>query len=646
MKPFEPQPYDKVLPIPDFARNEGFEEYIDQNGHWRPNPNDLPDDVEDDTIIVGVIDTGIPLGHNRFRNPDGSTRVLAAWQQLAEWRSPTGLSQDFLPFGRELYQNSINTLLAEHSGGDLEGWLDEDGFNTATGVLDMVHILGHREVAGRFSHGAHVLDAAAGHDPEKETDFLRRVKIITVNIPSSTTFGASGTFLDDFMIYAIQRISDVADEIWLKNHPDWASDPEAAEQAGYPVVTNISFGKQAGSKTTLDFFPAALKKFREERSEHNLAPVFFAMPAGNDNLLRGNAYLEPRAGETKTLDWRILPEDQSSNYVEIWTQNQDFSDGLPLEIAVIPPGCDQAEFHTDGGQDQHVRRLGARGSIYFQTVQDPERSGEFKFRYVICIAPTSRPSGGGATAPAGTWTIKVRNTSSMRIQCVLAVQTDQQIQPGRPVNLLSYFDDREYRVYDDDGILVESYSYPAEDPVNLDLNTETPIRRHGTMNASAAHEFVTRVGGYRASDGKPAHYSATGRGRSNGLDDGTEIGSSKRGGRKGAPTASFPTDDGPAHFGILSAGAANGSVAAMRGTSFASSQATRRIAESLLQYNDPTISEKERLFKIADSAEHNDRQARLNGTPPFHASPLDIENAGAGRVKSPLRSRVSRTGRE
>lgn len=646
-----------TVPIPDFANNPTFAAYIDSHKTWVPDDIGIPGGIADgtpvipdDTVIVGVIDVGIPLGHNRFRNPDGSSRILAAWQMLAEWGGENGLSQPYLPFGRELYQGDIDRMLAEHSGGDLKGWLDEDSFNRATGVLEMKHVRGHREVAGRYSHGAHVLDAAAGCNPEDidpdEAEFRRRVKIIAVNIPSSTTFGASGTHLDNFMTTAIQRISELADAIWMKCHDGYTHDAHGNRIAGYPVVINISFGKQAGSKDSLDAFPATLKKFRQTRHQHMLAPVFFATPSGNDNILRCNAFLEPRPGENLTLDWRVLPEDRSSNFVEIWTRNQDDGGSLPLQVTLSPPGHAHADFEPQSGQDAGFQILGNFASIYFQRVTDTDTGTQFKFRYVLCIAPTARASNDRPVAPAGTWTIKVRNISDARIQCALSIQTDQQILPGSAINLRSYFDDPGYQLYDDRGALRESYSYPPQEvngemrSRNHDILADTPVRRHGTMNASAAHGYVTRVGGYRASDGRPAFYSSTGRGRADGQDDGTEVQSSRDNGRKGAPTASFPTDDGPAHFGILSAGAANGSVVAMRGTSFASSQAAREIARLLLKESEINETEMQMLLEIARATEWQ--------TPPVHANPFAVdltETLGEGRIESPLNPRVNRTGR-
>lgn len=107
-------------------------------------PADLPT-VDDDTVLVGVIDTGIALGHDRFCNADGSSRVLAAWQMTHAH------SQSHLPFGRELYRGDIDAALTQHR---TAGHLDQGGFDRALGLVDLDSPLGSRELLGPpFAHG-------------------------------------------------------------------------------------------------------------------------------------------------------------------------------------------------------------------------------------------------------------------------------------------------------------------------------------------------------------------------------------------------------------------------------------------------------------------------------------------------------------
>lgn len=283
-------------------------------------------------------------------------------------------------------------------------------------------------------------------------------------------------------------------------------------------------------------------------------------------------------------------------------------------------------------------------------------------RHLLCLAPTHDPRTKIKTAPAGLWKITVRNLTDERIQCVLSVQSDQQIKPGNPVNRRSYFDDRCYRLYDETGRMVESYAYPIASPYNLDLieggpegdRKRSPVRRHGTLSSTAAHRDIARVGGYRVSDGRPAAYSSTGRGRrartTRGNDDDGTFTEVPRHAGSGAPTASLAVDDGPMHPGILAAGAANGSVVAFRGTSFAAAQATRLIAKHLIEHGSPNKTSGKILYEEAGCDRDDSKPGGRHWDPKKPGTSARgqymIENLGGGRIPQFGRTRAIRTGAE
>lgn len=631
----------KEVPIPEFADNSKFYDYIIDKGDWMPPPSKLPC-IPNDTIIVGVIDTGIALGHNRFRDKDGKSRVLVAWQQNGARDQLKGFAYPYLPFGVELYKDDIDNLIDHHAIGGTSDSFDEEAFNQASGVLDMKNQFGHREIAGRYAHGTHVLDAAAGICPDMDdSEFARRVRIIAVNFPTRLTFGLSGTFLDQFMEIALRRIADLSDAIWKKNNPN----AEENEIIGYQVVTNISFGKQAGSKDNLDRFAEALSKFKEDRvspdcGESKKKPLHVVMPVGNDNLLMSNAFFNLGKKESGELTWRVQPEDHSSNYMEIWSEflsNWECLEAdkvpIPLKISVTQPNQKESPRFTQGVHNKSIK-LDDYAEIYCQAVLSNDKKC-YRIRYVICTAPTYRSESNSPISPSGTWQISVKNSSANKgLDIYLTVQTDQSILPNGSTGLRSYFDHSEYVRYDEKGALMDSYRYP-EITGNNRLDNGPVVYRHGTMNASAAHDYCARIAGFQSSDGKPAPYSATG------------WGYQRTPTNAGAPTVSLPTDDGPTHFGILASGSANGSVVAMRGTSFASAQATRLVVQDYLSSPDGGVwSENKRLFNIAKGYRENDQRSRNNQTPPFFPSGADIEKTGGGRIPNPLDQRVSRTGRE
>lgn len=641
-------------PIPNFARNPGFENVL---GDWLPDEVDLPE-VALDTVIVGVIDTGIPLGHSRWRHPDGSSRVLASWQQAAPWSEEM---QSTPPFGRAFLKGEIEERLNDHSGGKLDGLLDEEAFNRETGVVDIINPIGSREAAQRHSHGAHVLDAAAGIDPGGDDEFRDRVAIITVNLPGSAVFGESGTYLDGLMMYATGWISQMADAIWRKarrkQDPDWSPESAPQEKTGFPTVINISFGKQAGSKTSLDPFGATLQWYLDHRKDNNRRVTDIVMPVGNDNLARCFALTTIENNGADQLTLRVQPEDQSASFVEVWTELCAIPEDTgsvsqsAMQLCVSPPGGEVDDFSMPGepGQVRYLKRnheFGAEepsAAIYYDAVSGVTEN-TCRERHLLCIAPSLRQGGRGEEAPSGAWKLLLKNRTARGLKTFSSVQTDQAILSGRTTARRAYFDDEYYQRVDGSGRPIGSYeanSPLGTWPKNTDLEAVllgAKVRRHGTMNSTVASRTITCVAGHRASDGTPALYSSTGRGRWDGADDGGGdeylVKNDKL--RRG-PTASLPTDDGPAHFGTLAAGAANGSVVAMQGTSFASAQAARIIAQTLLVKPDTADSGNKRLYFIAKSDENN----------PVSASPgpSDIDVRGGGRARSRSDAKVARTDR-
>ena len=256
--------------------------------------------------IIGVIDLGIGLGQRRTRRRDTtSTRILAAWQQSAA-RGAGG--QAYLPFGREMLADDINAAIGAHTHGDR---FDEDTFNRFTGVEDYRRPLGQREAGLLAPHGPHILDCAAGYDPDHDYpapdgqpgtayDPVEQRRIIAVNLPARELVGHAAQYLEFFAIFGLLRIAILSDALWEANAPRWttaSNDPSAAD--GFDIVVNLSFGKQASARDGSDLLTRTLARINAVRQSHNLKPIYLSMPAGNENLDRGNARTTLGAGATQ-----------------------------------------------------------------------------------------------------------------------------------------------------------------------------------------------------------------------------------------------------------------------------------------------------------------------------------------------------------
>jgi len=84
----------------------------------------------------------------------------------------------------------------------------------------------------------------------------------------------------------------------------------------------------------------------------------------------------------------------------------------------------------------------------------------------------------------------------------------------------------------------------------------------------------------------------------------------------------------------------------MRGTSFASAQATRVTAQSWLDGDVTERSASERIYKLARAADSADKTARKAGESTHFVNRGDIEKIGGGRLPNPTHTRVMRRGSE
>lgn len=607
----------RAAPLPAQALNPGFAAHFAAHGDWLPPPALLPD-LPEDTVIVGVIDQDIALGQRRFRTGAGGTRVLASWQMNAP-----SAGQPWLPYGAELYRADIDRLLAETSGGSLAGRLDEAAFNRAAGLVDDRARFGPRALMGRHAHGTHVLDAAAGAVPGDAADPLGRAAILAVNLPQRAALGASGEFLNLYMLHALQRIVDLSDAIWLKNHPGTGG------PIGYPLVVNISFGRQAGAKTLLDPLPRMLRRLRQSRRGTHL-PVDVVMPSGNDNLAQAYAELTLGPGQSAALAWRVQPGDQTANYAEIWVRGRigaDAAGRLPVEIDLCPPGAAPA---LRPARVEAETSLGEIARLYCLEVvrKRPGRDGQFQI--LACLAPSARSDGSPRIAPAGGWQIHLGNAGTAELEICLAVQTDQSVLPAGTDARRSYFESPGYVRYDSAGRLLDT---AAAETATVGGVTRPeigdPVRRHGTINSSSSGPDAACIGGYRVSDGLEVPYSSSGVGRPGDPGDAPA-------GRL-APTAALPSEDGYAHPGRLGAGAGDGSVVAMSGTSFATAEATRLVARA-------------KLAALAAGAPLPDGRAVLAGAgqaaeaAAHHPTPTIAVKTGRGRALPGYQRTLPRTG--
>ena len=98
-------------------------------------------------ILIAVLDSGIDYTHPEFRNPDGSTRILAIWDQTGNGNPPEGLD-----LGTEYSREEINEALMGSEKSDPEG---------ADSNVSNRRLIPIRDLSG---HGTAVAAIAAGNN--------------------------------------------------------------------------------------------------------------------------------------------------------------------------------------------------------------------------------------------------------------------------------------------------------------------------------------------------------------------------------------------------------------------------------------------------------------------------------------------------
>lgn len=540
-------------------------------------------DVTKKTVIVGVIDRGIALGH-RSSTQNDKTRILAAWTQGtspgADLKSPLGV-------GREVTFKDINRLLKDCKRAD--GSIDEDRLNRESGTYNPLDVKGDRGQARRASHGAHMFDIAAGYDPEnRETETQREnIRAIAVNMPGNGIIGPAGQYLEAYAAMAVLRIVDLADHLWdLKFDGETH---ETAKKKGFPIVINLSFAKLAGARDGNDFFSQLIQSLNKERGRTR-PKITLVTPAGNQNLARGNASTQfTKTGQKFDLHWIVPGCDQSANFTEIWAYPDDNgTDKISVpQIRVTAPDGTTHDLNAPDQDSSLTLRENkdpiARIYALVDQFEKPKRVSAVQF--LIATKQTELyEEASPVVAPSGNWKIELVSTSDDSTLIWANVQTDDTGGASR-ANRFSYFHDDSYSRFEalnqrpadftkydrDSGNLVGRNDCAHSDSNEFD--TRTGVRRRGSINAIAQTTRDVRVAaGYNAADGRPALYSGTGDYNASRLDS-----------ARGGVSAGFPTDDGYAHPGVLAAGSTDGSVVSLRGTSSASAQLTRLLSQWLLE---------------------------------------------------------------
>ncbi|HZZ95142.1 MAG TPA: hypothetical protein VFE23_21465 [Usitatibacter sp.] len=478
--------------------------------------------------VVATIDDNLAFAHARFRDAGGGarTRVEYFWDQ-GDTRHAAGPGT---LYGRERTRREMNGFMAAAANGTN---VDEE----------RAYFLAEYDgVRLRLGHGTHTMDLAAGEEARGLAPDAPRH--IWVQFPGRDNWGASplGAQVIDGLRYIVDRADALAASRWSNQLS--------------PIVVNMPHANLGGPHDGTSILESAIDEMIAQRSspEADAATLDVVLPAGNNHLSRCHAHFDLMPGATQALEWRVLPDDATPNFMEIWLQSDAAADDVVLSVQA--PGAPEPEFSPRRFKRGDVYALRGDRDIVC-TVVFLRHAGNGKAPMIlVTTAPTSthRRPAKGEPAPAGIWKVGIRNASKEEPVHIEAwIQRDDPVL-GRPrYGRQSHFEDSLYQRFLSPSGRLNEHDHPEN----------AIIKRGGAINGIATGLRPVVVGGFRRDDGRPAPYS----------------GRAHVGDRERYPDASGVTDESLNRRGILAAGTRSASVLSMDGTSVAVAQMARLILE-------------------------------------------------------------------
>jgi hypothetical protein len=415
--------------------------------------------------LLAVIDTGCPIAHGHFRN-GAHTRLLGLWDQDANPAfhgvAGAGVPADF-GYGAEIGGPAIDALLAACMLPG--GTLDEDSCYERAG---------YHELRPRATHGAFVMDQFVGPlrlgermslHPDNPPQWRRdptltpessSADVVFVQLSRGAWADPSGNALAASVLDGVRYVLDHAG-------------PDTRE-----IIVNISCAIYTGPRNGTTVLEQALAGLVSEvaSTERSLR---VCMPAGNSYVSRWHAGGVCAAGTSQKLRLRVPVCSEAPTFVQVWARAE-----RPFAATVTAPGS--------AGGPSSLLVAGAAASLSTPGSAVPVATALHTTNHVrgaadrvgagtmlwLAIRPTEVHDASDAPAPSGEWTIELQSAGDTEYEVNVARSETELGAPlrARPARL---FDER------DD---VDRYLRPQ-------LADQVPplpgisIRRMGTLSGAA-----------------------------------------------------------------------------------------------------------------------------------------------------------------
>lgn len=496
-----------------------------------------------DGVLLGCIDDGFPLANTAFFD-GGTNRVARFWNQNDEDSvagKPPGARGDDpegtdFGYGRELLRPVHNEAALPTSANRS----DESAY------YECVRL---RTLRRRATHGAHVLDVMAGPEPARarlpvsrdvygggdgssskpadhhtENSPASRAPIVLVQFPKYAIEDPSGRWLGRNVLDGLQYILQTAG---------------SSAQAGVGirhVVVNVSWGPQTGPRDGSSLLELAIDELVSRQQGRQLDIV---LAAGNSRIARAHAEFEARAG-CDELVWCVPPALESPSHLEIWWPVPVEANGA--KITVTAP--DGAVIKTAG--EGIWAQAGSSTPLWGVT---QVRCGT-RMTALIALAPTFFRDRPGQAAPHGRWLISVEGNPTAGRVHVNVARTNHNM-GARQNSRSSYLWDARYEEFR------HSRQGRNGSPPPLSL-----VQCSSTLNGVATGQRTSVATGYRLADASAAAYASEG-----------------PCGQRDGPDLAYPTDESALLPGVKGGAVRSGTVERLTGTSTASPQFARDLAD-------------------------------------------------------------------
>ena len=493
--------------------------------------------------ILGIVDDEIGYLNKRFciKEADGDlvSRVKGVWVQAR-----AQISDERASAGHVIAAAQISDMLAQVQAGQVSELAAYRRFMPEGATRGLAPV----------THGTHVLDLAAGFDPEAAPD----IPIFAVDMPGHTLRAPGSRRGQSYLIQGIRwLIEAVLDHIDTLNAAALAGDDGSGtvEIAVPDIVLTCSIGSYAGPKDGTGLYARLVA---EELDRVNAMRTQDALGAGYSyraTLFQsfGNAYATNQTAQHSQtlragpLDWHLPRADRDSSLLELRVSGAD--------VTAIWLRLGGADFEIKPLKQGQYRQI-SKGDAPIARIYRERNEAGGRQLYSILVRPTDALQDGFACAPAGPLRVAVDTDGPADV--LWQVERDDVPFGYAGEGKQSWLGDALSQSWDPQR---RAYVTPDAGSAVLRMGSET-------AQAHTPHPSIVTVGAAMADDPvyppQPSSYSAAGS-------------PDRRISTRMGPDVSATGDDAPGHAGVLASGTHSGSVARLAGTSVAAPQAARRM---------------------------------------------------------------------